>query len=83
MPKRLGTILPTAETIRLNNEYAKNVERLRDSVAREKLPGIECRIVGGEKRYYASPDKYAVISSTGNIRWFLVTEDGDYRIRER
>lgn len=79
MPKRPGTILPTAETIRLSNEYAKKVERLRDSVAREKLPGVECRIVGGEMRYYASPDKYAVISRTGNVLWFDVKDDGEYR----
>lgn len=81
MPKRLGTILPTAESIRSANEYAEREEKRKDAIAREKLQGIECRIVGGEKRYYSSPDRYAVVGSAGNILWFRVAADGDYRIK--
>ncbi len=78
--KMIGTVLPTADTIRLNNEYAKRDAAKRESVASKELAGCDRRVIGGEVRYYDTADQYAIVSRQGRVLWFAVTEDGDVRI---
>lgn len=76
--KTLGTILPTRESLRLADEYAKNLEQLkRDTAKRTGLDKLEIRNEQGEIRYYDGPDKYAVPSKRiGVVLWFERHDDG-------
>ena len=78
--KMLGTILPTAKSLRLSDEYAKRDTAMRETIASRELKGCERRVVGGEVRYYDTTNQYAVVSRQGLVLWFAVTPDGDYRI---
>ena len=80
--KQLGTILPTAKSMRTNDSYALRVEVVRERAVRasEELRLCERRVVGGEVRYYDTADQYAVVTRQGNVIWFAVRDDGDYRI---
>lgn len=76
--KPLGTILPTAQTLRLADEYAAAVERLKqDTVKRHGLDKLEARLEQGETRYYSGPNRYAIASRrAGVVLWFERGEDG-------
>jgi hypothetical protein len=77
---QLGTILPTAKTLALDDKHAEAMRRRTDAIGKRELGHCERRVVGGEVRYYDTTDQYAVVSRQGTILWFAVREDGDYRI---
>lgn len=83
MRRSLGTILPTADSIRQSEEFARQQEAMKDDVAKRQFPGVTPRIVGLEKRYYVLPDRYAIVGSSGRVLWFEVRSDGDYRINQK
>ena len=78
--KQLGTILPNATTFRSADAFAKQEAAMKESVAKRELAGYTRRVVGGEVRYYDTAKKYAVVSRKGQVLWFVVRVDGDYRI---
>ena len=78
--KAIGTVLPTKETLAINDRYAKRVAAIKEKIADKALAGTTKRIVGGEVRYYDTTDQYAIVSRQGAIIWFAVPADGDYRI---
>ena len=80
MAKMIGSVLPTTESLAVNEAYAKRVFRDNERIAGRELNGCSRRVVGGEVRYYDTTDQYAIVSRQGNVLWFAVTEDGDYRI---
>ena len=83
--KPLGTVLPTAKSIRETAIWAAERERKRDRVA-ETHPDLKNtvrRMVGGEYRYYRTDSEYAIVSMRDfRLRWFEVRDDGDYAIRK-
>lgn len=77
----LGTILPTADTFRQADQFARRQDAMKAAVAeRSNLTGLDRRVVGGEVRYYDTTDQYAIVSRQGTVLWFQVKADGDYRI---
>lgn len=80
MQKLPGTILPSAESLRIAEEMHKKDENMRESVAKRCLQGLDRRVIGGEVRYYDTTDQYAIVSRQGRVLWFAVTPEGDYRI---
>ena len=80
MSKTIGTVLPTAASLKASDAHAKQVAKTIEQIASKKLKGCERRIVGGEVRYYDTTDQYAIVNSQGKVLWFQVTADGDYQI---
>ena len=80
MPTRIGTVLPTKKSLAADDAYAKRVARDKERVANLELKHCTRKVVGGEVRYYDTTDQYAIVSRQGNVLWFAVTPDGDYRI---
>lgn len=78
---KLGTILPTAKSLKCNDRYAKRVANEKEKIASAQLRGCDRRVIGGEVRYYDTTDQYAIVSRQGQVLWFQVTADGDYRIK--
>ena len=78
----LGTILPTAKSLRMSDEFARREAERKDGIAKgdTRLIGCTRRVVGGEVRYYDTTDQYAIVARTGKVIWFAVRPDGDYRI---
>ncbi len=74
----LGTILPTAKTLRLADQYAKELAELkRDTAKRHGLDLLDVRQEQGETRYYDGPNRYAVASKRpGVVLWFSKRNDG-------
>jgi hypothetical protein len=80
MKKQIGTVLPTAASIKCSNEFAKREFTEREAIANRELKGCDRKVVGGEVRYYDTTDQYAIVSRQGKVLWFAVTPDGDFRI---
>ena len=78
--KQPGTILPTAQSVRLANQLHKREEAWKESIANQELRHCDRRVVGGEVRYYDTTDQYAIVSRQGKVLWFAVTPEGDFRI---
>lgn len=79
----LGTILPDAETHRLENEfYNRQVAAAAKIASHDKLLKKCCRkIVGGELRYYLRENIYAVVGLNSlKVLWFEVRLDGEFSI---
>jgi len=72
MPRMIGTVLPTAASLRADNEYAARDRKDREHAGRTLLGQYECRTVGGETRYYDGADAYAVIGRDMLPRWFAL-----------
>lgn len=79
--KKIGTILPTAKSISLTNQWASKNDARKNRIAAKELRHCSRAVVGGETRYYESDDKYAVVSNKGKILWFRVTPEGDFAVR--
>ena len=75
-----GNVLPTNRSLAVDAAYADRVARDKRKVADVKLGDCEQRIVGGEVRYYKMTDQYAIVNRQGRVLWFVVKDDGDYRI---
>jgi hypothetical protein len=78
--KTLGTILPNKQSIKTNEDFYRANEKAKAAAAKSlNLTSLKKVIVGGEIRYYAKEDLYAVVSSrTMTAKWFKVTADGDF-----
>ena len=72
MPRMIGTVLPTAASLRASNEYAARDRKERQQAGRKLLSQYECRTVGGELRYYDGANAYAVIGRDMLPRWFVL-----------
>jgi hypothetical protein len=79
--RQLGTILPTPESLARDDAFADREARKREQQGDRELANCTKRVVGGEIRWYAAPDRYAIVSRRGKILWFRVTSDGDMRVR--
>ena len=75
----LGTILPTAASMALNDRMYRKEQRDNANFGDMTLSDCSIREVGGERRYYLTATKYAVVRNR-NARWFEVRADGDYSI---
>lgn len=76
---RIGTVLPTAESLAIGDAAAARLERNKLAIAKEAgLTRWPSRIVGGETRYYSADKWYAIVSRKLEVLWFVVCEDGDY-----
>ena len=71
MPRMIGTILPTAASLRADDEYAARDRKDRKKAGQTLLGQYECRTIGGEMRYYDGADAYAVIGRDMLPRWFV------------
>ncbi len=78
----LGTVLPTARSLKLNDKWASNQSKLNAIHAANNLKNCTKRIVGSEVRYYATDSCYATVRNQV-VRWFEVRADGDYAIKAR
>ena len=76
----LGTILPNAKLEAIADSHADAMQARADKIGRRTLPNCDRRVVGGEVRYYDTTDQYALVTRQGNVIWFAVRPDGDYRI---
>lgn len=76
--KPLGTILPTATSLAHGDAHAASVQLKKKQVAARLLPRHEHRVEGGEDRYYAGADYYAVVSDDLQLRWFIKKPDGHW-----
>jgi len=84
--KMTGTIMPTAKSLRADDEYAKKVELKMAKVVKAKLSKLRYVRNGGENRYYDGEKRYAVVShTTFEVLWFTVHHDsnGEYSMRDR
>lgn len=79
---KLGTILPTAESLAATEKFAASQKAMRETVACQSRELANCtrKVIGGEVRYYDTTDQYAIVSRQGKVLWFAVRPDGDYRI---
>jgi hypothetical protein len=77
---KLGTILPTKESLRRGDEHAAYEAGEREVIARKLFAGLTRRVVGGEVRYYYTASTYGIIGRDKKPRWFEVREDGDWPI---
>lgn len=77
---QLGTILPTRQSLSAGDAHADRMEHRRLAIGDRELAHLDRRVVGGEVRYYDTTDQYAIVSRQGQIIWFAVRPDGDYRI---
>ena len=77
----LGTILPTPESLAINDRYARNMEDRKVRIAfAGGLHNYEARTVGGERRYYYSATKYAVVSNSLRVLWFETRNGQDFSV---
>lgn len=74
----LGTILPTRKSLEAGDRAATNDARKRLEIGRTLLGACDRRTVGGEVRYYATEERYAVVGGNFKVLWFTVHADGDY-----
>ncbi len=79
--KAIGTILPNAETFKLSEKFAEQQAAKKEKIAKSSKDLAECekRSVGGEVRYYQNSNRYAIVNRRGDVTWFKVTKDGDFR----
>jgi len=78
---KLGSILPTKESVKCNVDFAaRNTMEKKKAAYRAGLYGG--RIQGGELRYYETPAIYAIIGRNMAPRWFEVTSHGDYPTKD-
>ncbi len=80
-PKSLGTILPTAKSLAINDAYAIDLTEKQRQVAKQHLSDCVSRIVGMEQRYYLRPTIYAIVDRHLTIRWIEHRADGDYALK--
>jgi hypothetical protein len=73
----LGTILPTAASLKAGDAAAKRNAAKNERAAATALANCERRTVNGEVRYYRDATHYAVMRNA-TARWFEVRADGDY-----
>jgi len=79
--KKIGTILPTAKSIKANRAFSQRERTAKQTAAfNHGLTQYEKRNVHGEERYYKTATLYAVIKRNMEPAWFEVREDGEYRI---
>ena len=78
----IGTVLPNANTFKINDAFKKREDKEKARVASltPELNNCDRRVVGGEVRYYDTADQYAIVSRQGKVLWFAVSLDGDRRI---
>jgi len=68
--KSLGTILPTKQSERCNDLFAKREKAERMRVGAANLSQFEYRFAEGEDRWYDGPDRFAIVGRTRKILWF-------------
>ena len=84
--KTLGTILPTARSIALNDAWhaQRETERANIGASHPMLTNCERRNVGGETRYHFTGNLYSVVPMNGKgLRFFETRKDGDYAITQK
>lgn len=75
----LGTILPTRESLYVGDKAADKFRKSLELKGEKLLGSYDKRVVGGETRYYDG-NRYAIVNRHGDVCWFEVRPDGDYRI---
>jgi hypothetical protein len=75
--KTIGTVLPTAKSLKATKAYAKNLKNEQDKVAKE-LKGLRKVNEDGETRFYKGDNVYAVIGRDLKIKWFEKRADGHW-----
>ena len=73
---KLGTILPTSESLAIEDAWHRSRMRENESTARRNLAGLDKRNEQGETRHYDGQNKYAVVTLNGDIKWFERRADG-------
>jgi hypothetical protein len=82
MPEKLGTLLPTPQSLDRNARWAHNNTRALDAIGNAELKDCERRTVGGEVRYYRNATQFAVVGMNDHrVKWFEHRQDGVYAIR--
>ena len=81
--KPLGTILPTAASLKAGDEaHRMNKANVRIKAVLEGLTAYPMTEVAGERRYQVTSDTYAIISMrTLQPLFFRVTADGTFATR--
>jgi hypothetical protein len=80
--KSLGTILPTAKSLAINDAHFEKEQRLNFTYAdNHPLLGISPRVwEKGEHRWIIAPTIYAVVGNQ-TAKFFERRHDGDYAIK--
>jgi hypothetical protein len=73
---KLGTILPTRESLRLTDYWRDEIDSHKRNIEKT-LPGT-LSVVGGERRYYTDNDNYAIVSDHFAILHFSRRADGHF-----
>ena len=68
--KPLGTILPTADSLRKTDQWFIRDERKKEEIAKQHLSQFERKVEQLETRYYDGEDRYAIVGSRYQILWF-------------
>lgn len=76
MKNTLGTILPTVASLLASDDWHDKNEQAKRKIAEAHKLGPATRI-DGELRYIHGK-KYAVVSRSLRVLWFLSTPEGDY-----
>lgn len=80
--KNIGTVLPTADSIKATAVWANKQKSERNKIASDSKILGKCKPVRafGEVRYYLNASCYAVVGHDLRVKWFAIREDGDYAI---
>ena len=71
----IGTVLPTRKSLKATEQYATKIATIQEKKG-QTIKGVTRRIVCGEVRWYKSEVEFAVVSKTGEVKWFEIREDG-------
>jgi len=74
--KMIGTVLPSAESLRATEVYANKVAAKQEQVG--KRIGGKRLVVGGEVRWYKTATEFAVVSRGGQVKWFEIRDGYEY-----
>lgn len=79
MTKQPGTVLPSKESLRLGDAHYTKQRVKALAVAKTELSAFRKVVTKGEERYYDGERRYAIVSTRDmKVRWFRVTENGDF-----
>ncbi|NCU40124.1 hypothetical protein EOL73_00005 [Candidatus Saccharibacteria bacterium] len=73
---KLGTILPTAKSERINQAFKIREDAFKKSIAEKH--GLKNGIDTGTEIEYITDNEKRIVGSDGRIRVFTIKSDGDY-----
>ncbi len=78
-PPKLGTILPTAASLKADADYGRRDRATRARIAAER--GLRGGVVVGTETQYHAGNVYRIVGRDGRVRVFEKSSDGDRFLR--